>query len=351
MSSTPIGCRHTAGEHRLAVHQQGRADPTRTKTARRRFAQHLRGRWDAIKFHINRGLVENDALGLEGADIGTLAANVDKDDSLTPGAGQFDFPADAEKAEAFADWLDEAIEQEILEEYGGDRYLRQGYSRGVRHADARLREQGVELPEGGVGAVLQLPVHRDKLDLLYTRAFDELDGITQAAAQEIRRELVEGLAQGQNPRTMARNINDRVEAVGKTRSTVLARTEVVRAHAEGTLDRYERIAGDVGVTVQAEWITAQDQRVCAECAALEGRIFSIDEARGLLPLHPQCRCAFVPVPPDQDEAANVALAGQAHDAPECQACEAPLAVVKSYCIHCEFDMVGDIPTVDLREMT
>lgn len=301
----------SARREAFANQAERQRDPTRTKTARRRFAQHLRGRWDAIKSHIYQGIVKNDAFGLQGGGPSTLeadvarpgepyAGHVDKDDDLTPGAGQFDFPSSSRAAEEFSDWLDEVLDAELLEEYDGDRYVRKGYGRGIKHAQARLREQGIDVPEDELGMIFRAPVHRDKLQLLYERAFEELQGITQAAAQEMRRELTEGLSQGKNPREIARNINDRVEKVGKTRSTVLARTEVVRAHSEGTLGRFERIAGDgVQVEVQAEWSTAGDSRVCEICEGLEGRTFSLDEARGMLPIHPQCRCAWLPRVPDE----------------------------------------------------
>ncbi|AFZ73032.1 phage head morphogenesis protein [Natronobacterium gregoryi] len=296
---------------RYAGQQDRREDPTRTKTARRRFAQHLRGRFDAIKFHINRGIVDNDAFGLRGPDVGgTLEAqsealdrefevHVETDDSITPGAGQFDFPSSSEAAEEFEGWLDEAIEREILEEYDGDRYIRKGYGRGVKHGDARMREAGVDVPDESLERALRHPVHEDKLELMYTRAFEELEGITAATAQSIRRELTDGLSQGMNPREIARNINDRVEAIGKTRATVMARTEVIRSHSEGTLDRYERMLGETDVTIQAELSTSADSRVCQECAEAAGRgPWPIDEFRGSEyqpPIHPQCRCAVIPV--------------------------------------------------------
>lgn len=311
-----------AADHNHAAHQR-RSDPTRTKTARNRFAQHLRGRWDAISYHLRRGLIENDALGLDAGDGSlSLTANVETDPSITPGTGELARDTTAETAEAFAEWLDDAIDQEILAEYDGDRYIRKGAERGIAFADARLREEGVDVPDDGVQAALRRPVHRDKLELMFERAYEELQGVTQATAQQLRRELTEGLAQGLNPRDIARRLTDRVEAIGKTRATVLARTEVIRTHTESTLDRYEQIAGDdVGIVVQAELSTAGDNRVCPVCAALEGRTqeraLSIDEVRqGTFtfdpddaeiidslrgefpqapPIHPQCRCVLLPV--------------------------------------------------------
>lgn len=281
----------------VAHNERRRVDPTRTKTPRKRFTGHLRQRFNAIKWHIRRGVVENDAFNLTGgdgaADIRRLAGNVPTDDSLTPGVGGFDFPRDRQAVEAFGEWLDTALEEEVLEEYAGDQYLRQGHARGIKHADAELRSEGYDPPESSVAATLRKPVHREKLELIYGRAYQELRGVTDATAQEMRRTLAEGLAEGVGPRDLATDLNDRVEKVGKTRAEVLARTEVVRAHSAGTIDRYQEVLGDdAEVTPMAEMLVSGDRRTCDQCLALEGNTYKLEEARGLIPVHPRCRCAF-----------------------------------------------------------
>ena len=42
------------------------------------------------------------------------------------------------------------------------------------------------------------------------------------------------------------------------------------------------------VLMQAEWSTAGDDRVCPECASLEGKVYTLDEIEGLIPVHPNC---------------------------------------------------------------
>lgn len=294
-SHTHTGAHAHQGAARNATRRE---DPTRTKTPRRRFAGHLRQRFNAIKYHVRRGIIENDAFNLTGgpggADIRRLQANVPTDDRLTPGVAAFDFPSDREALEAFDGWLAEALDREILQEYSGDQYIRQGYGRGVKHADAEIRSKTqVSPPDEPLRATLERPIHRDKLKLLYGRAYQELDGITGATAQEMRRTLAEGLSQAQGPREIARDLTDRVEKVGKTRATVLARTEVVRSHSEATLDRYEQQLGTgTEVTPTAELLVADDSRVCDVCDSLRGNVYTLDEARGLVPIHPQCRCAL-----------------------------------------------------------
>lgn len=276
-----------------------RVDPTRTATVRRRFAQHLRARFDAIKWHVRKAILDRDVFGLSSPDrtVGLDAANVDTDEDIQPPTRAWAAIPTAEAVARFDTWLDDAMEREVLSKYDGDTYIEHGYLKGVQNADIGLKNSGIVDPESpdNLQAVIRRPVHRRELDRIYTQAYQSLDGITDAAANQMRRELAEGLGQGQNPRKIARSLTDRVEKVGRTRATVLARTEVIRAHSESTLTRFESVAGDVSVTVKAEWLTAGDRRVCPDCAALEGNEYKIEEARGMLPLHPQCRCTWRPL--------------------------------------------------------
>jgi hypothetical protein len=38
--------------------------------------------------------------------------------------------------------------------------------------------------------------------------------------------------------------------------------------------------------------------VCERCSALEGKLYSIEEAEGLILVHPNCRCTFIPAVKD-----------------------------------------------------
>jgi hypothetical protein len=55
----------------------------------------------------------------------------------------------------------------------------------------------------------------------------------------------------------------------------------------------------VGVTVEAEWSTAGDDRVCGECQGLEGIEYTLDQIEGMIPVHPSCRCVALPVVRDR----------------------------------------------------
>lgn len=311
-------------------------DPTRSTMLRKEYAGAHSRRWRWLKGAIRDGVETHDALGIgqdppprpvvlqEDPDVqGVLRrlreqirdAQVDGDhDRVRELArefigtdGRFNFPSDASRMQAFSSWLEEAEQGGIIEVTRGpdgepvtragwqEAYVRRSYRKGVRQADQKMRREGMDVPEdANLQRVLQLPIHQRKLELLFTRNFTELEGITEASAQQMRRQLAEGLAQGENPRKVATRLNDRVDNVGVHRSRVLARTEIIRAHSEATLTRFEQF-GIEGVAGKAEFATAGDRRVCPVCAGLEGQVFSVEEARGVIPVHAMCRCTWLPL--------------------------------------------------------
>ena len=56
------------------------------------------------------------------------------------------------------------------------------------------------------------------------------------------------------------------------------------------VERYKD-AGCIGY----EWLTARDERVCADCAELDGQFFPFGNEEDMPPLHPNCLCTVIPV--------------------------------------------------------
>lgn len=291
-------------------------DPTRTKTIRRDYSAEMYRRFRRVKGLVRETVEANDALRL-GQSRNELAGLARRLGANATAVETFPFENDDEKIDGFLDWLEQANDDEVLEvrrrvdgrvadrEAWQNVYVRRSYGKGVEHAEARLREQGIAVPDETLAQVFNKPIHADALGILYTRNFRELEGITREMDRQISRVLTEGFEEGYNPRKMAREVNDRVDKVGLTRARTLARTETINAHATSTLNRFEDIMGpDAVVTPRAELSTAGDSRVCEICASLEGRTYRLDEARNLIPIHPNCRCAWLPVV--KQDSANLA---------------------------------------------
>jgi len=286
-------------------------DPTRTLTLRNSYVKAITTRFRKIKGGIRRSLIDNDALGMSKKPRLRLYA------AMPPGA--FQFSTSAEKMDGFMDWLRKEVDTDILEiKYGPDRqvvghtawqnvYIESAYKKGMIRANDEMVKAGIDpellppepfmLPgQSGIEAAFLTPIHADRVGLLYSRNFSALKGITDEMDKQIGASLAESLAEGRGPYQAAAILNKRVDAVGIARARVLARTEIIRAHHAGMINTY-REAGVEGVRILAELKTAGDDRVCSECEGLEedGRIYTLDEAEGLIPVHPQCRCIALPV--------------------------------------------------------
>lgn len=78
------------------------------------------------------------------------------------------------------------------------------------------------------------------------------------------------------------------------RAAITANTAPVEASAEGILLCYSA-CGITHVRADVEFATAADDRVCDICAGLAGQTYTIQEARGIIPVHARCRCSWLPV--------------------------------------------------------
>jgi len=285
----------------------GAVDPTSTTALRRRYAERLRGRWSDVNTEIRAGVADRDELGFDARQVEALSS-----DDVEP-VPAFEFETNKRKRRAFEAWFREQVESHVLDfaPKFGNEFIRSAYGSGLRYAESRLREAGVSVatPGGEAGDVslsFDLPIHKKSLERLYTRAYENLQGITDDTALAIGETLSQSFADGVGPFEAANRLTDRVDSIGKARSTVLARTEIINAHSTATLDRYERQGVD-GVTTRTEWSATDDGQTCAICERLDGDVRTIDETREETfefdgreynvkpPCHPQCRCALIPV--------------------------------------------------------
>jgi SPP1 gp7 family putative phage head morphogenesis protein len=225
---------------------------------------------------------------------------------------RFDFPTDSAKLVAFNDWLNDQVNAGILTtDITGapwtGQYVSSAYRQGALRSftDVRKAElsKSLDFYNGSKEQFLQSafgqPESLDKIRLLATRSFEELKGVTSAMSQQMNRILADGLAHGRGPLAIARDMNRAITKLGRTRANTIARTEVIRAHAEGQLDSFVKLGVDK-VGVMAELSTAGDDLVCPICMPLEGIVLTIKEARGTIPRHPNCRCAFIPANVGED---------------------------------------------------
>ena len=290
-------------------------DPTRTTTLRRAFVADVNRRFRALTAVVWKAVVTDDCFGLQ------PAAYLD-----SPGYKAFDFTRSVDKVEAFMRWFNQQVDNGILQTSQFSRlgmgaeaawtniYITDSYKRGVMRAQSELNKAGYTIPSmaarGGIDVVMGLPFHVDRIGLLYSRTFSELKGITASMDSQISRILAQGIADGDNPNLLARKLVATINGSGagdlaitdslgrfipaQRRAQTMARTEIVRAHHMANMQEYKNWEV-AGFRVQAEFVTAGDDRVCSECAGYHGNVYELKVVENLIPVHPNCRCIAIPV--------------------------------------------------------
>lgn len=114
--------------------------------------------------------------------------------------------------------------------------------------------------------------------------------IGEETARLLAEALAAGYAAGDSMPNIAKRVRDVFEDCSKRRSILIARTETISASAQGAIEGYK--AADVE---KAEFLAALDDRICEDCASMDGEIFDIDDTTGVIPIHPDCRCVWLPV--------------------------------------------------------
>lgn len=163
-----------------------------------------------------------------------------------------------------------------------------------------------------IGFDLDIPRARDFIDKKAGQLIKDIDGTTRDA---LKRELSEGIKEGEGIPEMKRRVRSVFDTAQDSRAEMIARTETIKAANFATEEAYRQS----DVVVAKEWITALDERVCPGCSEMDGKIiplgdnyfekgdalnvrsggdlftFSFRESTGYPPLHPSCRCTLIPV--------------------------------------------------------
>ena len=113
----------------------------------------------------------------------------------------------------------------------------------------------------------------------------------------LRKTLSEGFVAGEGIPQLTKRVTELYGEANKVRAATVARTETIAASNQGALMGYK----EAGVQ-KAEFFTAADERVCEECEPLHGNIYPTEEAQGKIPVHPNCRCVFLPIVGPEDVA-------------------------------------------------
>lgn len=292
-----------------------RLDPSRTTLTRRSATAELNRRFNALRKAVWQRVAVDNVYNLTKPT--TNAPNPQDDPKARLLAHpRYQFETDAQKLDDFNRWLERQInlgfytlpptvmpapglgagtpQPSVLGKFVFSAY-KQGTLRAYLDAHKTRLAAPQSFHEGTQEEFLRSsfgrPERISKVQMLYTRSYQNLKGVTTQMSAQMSRVLADGMVQGKGAMEVARTLSKTITGVPRTRANVIARTEIIHAHAEGQLDGYS----DLGVTevgADVEFTTSDDDGVCPQCEALDGEVFTIQEARGVIPVHPNCRCAW-----------------------------------------------------------
>jgi SPP1 gp7 family putative phage head morphogenesis protein len=266
-------------------------DPTRLFTLRRRFVNEMTRRFDALAAAIRLLVIGENVFGIT-EPIGPMLVTTNT---------RWTFDQNPEKIRKFKAWLKEQVDTGILlssdpkKPWTGE-YVESAYKTAVNRTYSETHDKlgaslGMTAKEFAAEAFDNKSSVK-QIKALYERSYTGLKGITKYMDKRISETLAKGFADGDGARKVAGALVRDV-GISKNRALTLARTELTNAYAEGQLDGFEAL-GVEELGVLSEWLTAGDGRVCPLCASLNKSVYRIEDCRGLIPRHPNCRCSWIP---------------------------------------------------------
>ena len=134
----------------------------------------------------------------------------------------------------------------------------------------------------------------DVMDFLEIYEFNLSESTASQVDIRLKNIVVNGMANGDSSPDIARQIRASFDTLSKDRALLIARTETIRASAEGSKTAYSR----AGIE-QVALLPAMDAcPVCMELASENP--YKVDDNAVYPPIHPNCRCAVVPVFDESD---------------------------------------------------
>ena len=264
-------------------------DPTRTLTLRNKAVSEINRRFKQLNRLIVESVKENKVF-------------VDNAQALRK--EEFIFLRDADKLKKFDAWLQGVIAEIILS--GSVQkddsninwllaYIDTAYRKGIKKSTSVMQQRLGKNVIPDLPNLVNLPPHARAMELIFTRDFDQLKGITEAMSQQISYVISEGILQGENPNDMAKRITDRVEKIGITRAKLLARTEVINAFNLARINNVDAYSDFLGEEVVFRWISGVDARVRQTHRERNNKFYSKEKVTPLIG-EPNCRCTITEIP-------------------------------------------------------
>ena len=264
--------------HLKGLSRQAKRDPSGTERLINEFEARLVAMFDRLKQKIGEMSLPE-----------SLKKNelIRPDDDLYPAHRYAMRMLAIDSADQFYKDLIAQINATILDAKGKavmDKYAQQFYYSGKAKSSAFLKSVGIDASLGLV------PEDWNGIDIIQTKFYASMKGVTDAMRKEIMSELTDGMLNGEGAEQLQRRIRQVVDDIGIARARMIARTESMYAFNNSSKANYERYGIE-----KVQWLTSGLEGVCGECQDNGDHdpfdIASVPD----IPAHPNCRCVLVPV--------------------------------------------------------
>ena len=114
--------------------------------------------------------------------------------------------------------------------------------------------------------------------------FEKITG-TKKQKLQLAEIFAEAFSSGMNMRQLSGEIES--AGFGPDNADMIARTETIKIANEAKLLQAEANGYD-----EVVFVATHDKFTCKECSSLDGKKITVRKAKGLIPVHPNCRCTY-----------------------------------------------------------
>lgn len=182
-------------------------------------------------------------------------------------------------------------------------YVQPAYQQGTAQSVANMSVQSAEyaLSRPTLEAVLLSAPYRRRIGLVRAREFEEMRGLSGWMRGDLGSTLARGMATGQNPRVIAKDIKARI-VVSQSRANTIARTEITNALRQARMDETQDAQDSLGVRTMEMHLSALSPTTRPNHAARHATLHTIQEqkewwARDANSIN--CKCSTVSILVDE----------------------------------------------------
>lgn len=163
-------------------------------------------------------------------------------------------------------------------------YLGQAWQQGTVKSFSRLKTLAESVAPNRaelmqLDSVLTSPEYANRFDLISARAFENMKSFSGQAANDLGRILGQGVALGQSPRTIARDIRKKFDQIEGYRALRIARTEVNHSFTEARYEQSKDVRDRLGLEVSVLHVSALVDSTRPNHAARHGKLYTLEEQR------------------------------------------------------------------------